>query len=122
MGILNILLGIILGLLGFPVGLFLRKIAKEEIKPGRKYFFWMKNIILVLSVVFVLYSFHLHLILFLIIGIVLTLILLKLNLKYYYGYLIFVLLIVLSLRNGNLFILTCSMLFLYGLPSAGLLK
>jgi len=133
MEILNILLGLVISLLGFPVGLGLAKIAKSELKDGRKYLVWMKNIILILSLIFVLYSFYmksqipsssgyLHLILFLVIGVVLTLLIIKLNMKYYYGYIVLILLFLLSLKNINLLVLTSSMMFLYGVVSGGLLK
>ena len=47
---LNIVLGLVVGLLGFPVGLILAKIAKEELKQGKKYFKLMSLIIIVLII------------------------------------------------------------------------
>jgi len=51
MEILGIVLGLFFALLGFPIGLFLAKIAKEELKQGKKYF---KIMLIVLAVLFVL--------------------------------------------------------------------
>ncbi|MFC1710803.1 hypothetical protein ACFLZJ_01455 [Nanoarchaeota archaeon] len=38
MGYINLLIGVVLLLLGFPIGDFLAKITKEELKSGRKWF------------------------------------------------------------------------------------
>lgn len=51
MEIIGLILGFAAALLGFPIGLFLAKIAKEEIDNGKKYF---KKILAVLAIIFVL--------------------------------------------------------------------
>lgn len=43
MGIMNLILGVIFLLIGIPIGNFLAKITKEELKYGQK---WFKLIIL----------------------------------------------------------------------------
>lgn len=122
MEILNIILAALISASGLLVGLLLAKIAKEELKPGKNYFIWLRNILLILAIIFVLYSFKLQLYLFLITGIIITLLILKLNPKSFIGYPILALLFILSIKNTNLFILTSSIIFLYGLPTAALIK
>ena len=58
MGILSILVGFFIALLGFPVGFILAKIAKEEIKPGLKYFGLMQKItasLVIISLVYLIF-------------------------------------------------------------------
>ena len=52
MEVLNVGLGIIIALAGFPIGNYLAKIAKEEIKQGKKYFIWMQRVTITLLIVF----------------------------------------------------------------------
>jgi hypothetical protein len=60
MEILNIILGLVTALLGFPIGLLLALVAKEELKPGKKYFQWMQRVLLILIVIAILSIFILN--------------------------------------------------------------
>jgi hypothetical protein len=120
MEILNYLLALIGSFSGLFVGMGLGYIAKEELKYGKKYFLWMQNIVLILAAIFVLYSFHLHIILFILIGLLATLAVIYFRPCIVIGYLILAVLFCLSIGNTNLFILTSSMVFLYGLPTGSL--
>ena len=50
MDVLNILYGFLVSLTGFPVGCLLARIAKEELKPGKKYFKIMQKILIALII------------------------------------------------------------------------
>jgi len=119
---LNIILAAIVALAGIPVGLVLRKIAKDEIKKGIKYFIILKKILLTLIVIFILSSYQLNIFLFLFVGLVLGIIIFELNLNIEKSYFVFALLFIISLKSTNLLILTSSLIFLYGLPAAALIK
>jgi hypothetical protein len=106
---------------GLFIGLLLGCIAKEELKPGKKYFIWLQNLILIIAAVFVLYSFKLHIILFILTGIILTLALIYLQPKAVVGYVILGILIVLILEKTDFFLLTSSLAFLYGFPTGSLI-
>ena len=120
MEVLNYLLALVFSFSGIFIGMFLGYIAKEELKPGKQYFLWMQNIVLILSVIFVLYSFHFNVVLFVITGLVITLGIINFNPNGIMGYVFLAILIFLSIGNTNLFILTSSMVFLYGLPTGSL--
>ena len=120
MEVLNYLLALAASFSGIFVGMFLGYITKEELKPGKQYFLWMQNIVLILSVIFVLYSFHFNVVLFVITGLVITLGIINFNPNGIMGYVFLAILIFLSIGNTNLFILTSSMVFLYGLPTGSL--
>ena len=120
MEILNYVLALVFSFLGVLVGLGLGYAAKEELKPGKKYFLWMQNIILVLAGIFVLYSFNLNLILFIVLGLLLTLVLAYFEPNTIIGYGLLALLVFLSIGNDNLFILMASLVFLYGFPTGSL--
>ncbi len=121
MEILNYLLVLIGSFSGLFVGMGLGYITKEELKYGKKYFLWMQNIVLILAAIFVLYSFHLHIILFILIGLLATLAMIYLKPGIVIGYLILAVLFYLSIGSINLFILTSSMVFLYGFPTGSLI-
>lgn len=121
MEILNYVLALILSFSGVFVGMFLGYIAKEELKPGKRYFIWIQNIILILAAIFVLYSFHLNIILFILIGLIITLGIIYFKPKAILGYLFLAILFFLSMRNTSLFMLTSSFIFLYGFPTGSLI-
>ncbi|MBW2982422.1 hypothetical protein KY343_06085 [Candidatus Woesearchaeota archaeon] len=121
MAILNYLLVLGLAFLGLFAGLLLGYIAKEELKPGKKYLVWLQNIILIIAAVLVLYSFQLHIILFILIGILITLVLIYLQPKAVIGYIILASLILLIMEKPNFFMLTSSLTFLYGFPAGSLI-
>ena len=121
MAILNYILALIGAFSGLFVGMLLGYITKEELKPGKKYFIWMQNIILILAAIFVLYSFQFHIILFILIGLILTLALIYFKPKAIIGYIILAVLILLIIEDTNFFLLTSSLTFLYGFPTGSLI-
>ena len=121
MEILNYVLALIGAFSGLFIGMLLGYITKEELKPGKKYFIWMQNIILILAAIFVLYSFQLHIILSILIGLILTLALIYFKPKAIIGYIILAILILLIIEDINFFILTASLIFLYGFPTGSLI-
>ena len=122
MGALNIILAAAVAAAGFPLGLALARIAKEEIKPGIPYFAFLKKSFLLLAVLIVIASFHLHLLFSILGGLAATIIILKKEIKTEAGYLLLALLFLLSMGSRNMLVLTSSFTFLYGLPAAALIK
>lgn len=116
----NIILTFLIAASGFLIGLILKKIAKEEIKPGKIYFIWMQNILLMLAAIFFAYSFNLNLLLLIGIGLIITGAVTLVKPKAIIGYPILIILFILSIKNTNLLILISSIIFLYGFPSAAL--
>ena len=70
MGVLNYILISIVTAIAFPVGFYLAKIAKEELKPGKKYiqFLFPTFFALVLLFTSLSYSFHPIIIVFIVIA------------------------------------------------------
>lgn len=95
----------ILAFIGQFIGHIIAKITKEEIKPGKIYFNWLKNILLLIIIISCIY-FQFNL-LFLIIGLAIGLII---NKEYFYF----------GLISNNL--LFGSLVFIYGLPYGTLNK
>ncbi len=117
---INTILTLLIALSGFLVGLILKKIAEEEIKPGRIYFIWMQNILLILAIIFFTYSFNLNLLLLIGIGLIITGAVVLFRPKAIIGYPVLLILFILSIKNTNLLMIISSIIFLYGLPSAAL--
>lgn len=114
---------LLISLTGLLFGYILTYIAPEELKPGKKYFIWMKRVIFVVIVALVAYqllSQWLWGISFLIIGILLFVI----NLKKYnlfleiFNYLLFI--IPYFFIDEKLIL--ASLIFLYGLPAGTSLR
>ena len=121
MVLLNYFLAFIFSLFGLFIGILLGYITKEELKPEKKYLIWMQNFILIIAAVLALYSFQLHIILFVSIGLIITVALIYFSPKAIIGYLILISLVILIFEKTNLFILTASLIFLYGFPSGSLI-
>ena len=111
---------------GLFIGMSLAFIAKEEIKPGRKYFVFLKKILLSLIIVFL---FALNKLDYIIILLALAIVLvyfykLRVNKGFkedFLIYLIFGAIFYLSYKNTNLFVIESSLMFLYGFPTGTLL-
>lgn len=121
MALLNYFLAFIFSILGLFAGMLLGYIAKEELNPGKKYLVLMQNVILIIAAILVLYSFQLNIFLFIFIGLIITLIFIYARPKTIIGYIILIFLVLLIFEKTNLFLLTTSLLFLYGLPSGSLI-
>lgn len=57
---LNVILAFVAALLGFPAGIAVAYLAKEELRDARKYLMLMQHFLLAMAVMFLLYSFELH--------------------------------------------------------------
>jgi hypothetical protein len=53
MAILNIILAAVIAALCFPIVILLAKLAKEEIKPGKKYFIYTQKVLFILAIILV---------------------------------------------------------------------
>lgn len=122
MEILNIILAGVLALFGFPAGLVLAKLAREELEPGKNYFILMQKSLVIISVMAVLYIYDINLYLTAAIGVISTVAAIDLNLKPKIIYPFFAVLFMLSLKTQDLLIVMSSVIFLYGLPAAALVK
>ena len=124
MNILNYSLTALASYIGLFMGFILALMAKEEIKPGKKYFLFLQNAIL--SLIF------LSLFIFLGLNYIVILLLLACIIIYItkkkkefnhtiYTYILFSVIFYISSKNLNLFIIESSLIFLYGLPTGTLL-
>lgn len=124
MNLLNYSLAAIMSYIGLFIGFFLAIIAKEEIKPGRKYFLFLQKIILLLIFIFLLLFIKLNYILILLILIFIIIYLLKTKKEFNelpYIYIILSVIFYLSSKKLSLFVIESSLIFLYGLPTGSLL-
>ena len=116
------ILSSVLAFLGLVCGMVVAYIAKEELKLGKKYFKWLQYAITVLVLFFTMAFFNVNLLLN--IGlIILFLITIKL-ISFPESYLLYpffaVMLYLVRIRT-NTFVLICSLIFLYGFPTAAVL-
>jgi len=124
MNILNYSLAAIIAYLGLFIGILLAIMAKEEIKPGKKYFIFLQKIILLLIFIFLLIYTDLNYILILLILALIIVHLLKTKKEFNelpYIYIILSIIFFLSSKILNFFIIESSLIFLYGLPTGSLL-
>lgn len=99
---------------GFLIGLLLRKLIKEEIKPGKKYFLIIEKAVL-LAIIIILLSLtkdYFHLFIGVITGFILAFILTR--------YLFLGLSTTISLFLNNITLLITSLIFIYGIPYTAL--
>jgi hypothetical protein len=120
------ILPIIISLLGFPVGILLYLMTKEEFKPGKKYFIFIKEslyliFVLITATSLIMNKLMLQSIIVLISAIIIFLLYHKINhpgtvffpyLLYLTGYFLII--------DSNLKLLLSSIIFLYGLPAGTL--
>ncbi len=152
MALLTELLMILISLTGLLFGLLLAYISPEELKPGKKYFLLLKQVLFVLASLLILYYFYLlnsfiYLLLFLILAVVLFILGLKrgefycrilacsklgwlstspiLTLKNKFFSLLPYLLFLPSyflIQNPTFRLILLSLIFLYGFPVGSLLR
>jgi len=126
------LITIIAGL-GIFCGKFLGRAAKEELKQGKKYFIYFKEvcIILFLSILFIIifinyqaaafiYLLALVLIIFFLYFANKDLLVNEIN-HNYINYVIFAFILFASIGNQKLFFITAALIFIYGFPTGSLL-
>jgi len=110
---------------GLVFGLLLKKIAKEEIKLGKKYLISVKNVILTAIIFILLYDFvriDLLILFSLIIFTLLTSFSQDVISKEWIVYLFFAVFLYFSFRDINIFYLISSLMFFYGLVSGSLVS
>lgn len=124
MNILNYSLSAIISYLGLFIGFFLALIAKEEIRPGKKYFILLQKVILLLIFIFLIVNIELNyqiILLFLVFAILQIYRTKKEFNELPYTYIILAIIFYISSKRLNLFIIESSLIFLYGLPTGSLL-
>ena len=124
MNILNYSLVAIISYLGLFIGFFLALIAKEEIKPGKKYFILIKKIMLLLIFVFLIVNTKLNyqiILLFLVFAILQIYRTKKEFNELPYTYIILAIIFYMASKNTTLFVIESSLIFIYGLPTGSLL-
>jgi hypothetical protein len=116
------LLAALVAYLGLLAGLIVSLLSKEELKPGRKYFFLLQNCIFVSLCVIFLYVNKVHWLANILVStlVVIALYFARTPLSSAITYPIMGLMFFLSSKNSNAFSLVSSMIFLYGIPTASL--
>jgi len=122
MEILNFILALIVSFLGYPIGMFIANYTKEELKHGKKYFIILTQILVIIALIFFIYSIQLNIYLSIVIALALTVLFLKINPKPLIGYPLMTLFCILNIRNDSIFIILASIIFIYGLASSALKK
>ena len=114
----------IIAFLGFPIGLFLSFVSPEEMKPGKKYFKLLQNLLLVFILFFVFdyYTIPLAISIILTVAVFLGVFYWQNKHKSIILYLILAVLLYLSSKDTSLFAIESSLIFMYGLPAGSLLK
>ncbi|MBL7050777.1 hypothetical protein ISS04_01285 [Candidatus Woesearchaeota archaeon] len=118
----NYILAPIIAFLGFPIGIFFSFTNPEEMKPGKKYFHLLQNILLTLIIFLVLEFYQLPLVFSIIITAVIFILLFywKNKHKSIITYFTLAILLALSSKNPHLFAIQTSLIALYGLPTGSL--
>ena len=119
---LNYLLAPIIAFLGFPIGIFFSFTNPEEMKPGKKYFHLLQNILFVLVLFLVFELYNLNIIFSTIITTLIFIFLFywKNQRKSIITYFILAILLSISSKNTHLFAIQISLIALYGLPTGSL--
>ena len=108
---------------GFWAGYWLRRIAKEEVKEGRKYFVLLERALLAAVFVPALYvslmSMAVVWVLVVAVSLVLTFTIQRFKLPVIGATLI---LLLMATQNSSLYLLEASLVFLYGLPGGTLVR
>ncbi len=119
---INIILTILVSVSGIPLGFLLAKIAKEELKKGERYFIWMQNIILILAVNLFFCSLKLRIAVLILIFILTSFLIIKTKPRAVIGYIIFAVLFYLDIKSIEITLALSSLAFLYGFPTASLIR
>ncbi|MDP7116068.1 MAG: hypothetical protein QF915_03335 [Candidatus Woesearchaeota archaeon] len=109
---------IIIVFLGLLAGTFLSHIAKEELRPGKKYFVFIRNLLAAITGALLFTKFHL--IIPLVVGIVLLIVLVNLKTTDAWLYLPASIILPIAAQNTDLLIIASSLIFLLGMVMAGL--
>jgi len=124
MAFLNYVLVAIIAAIGLICGYFIAKIAKEELKEGRKYFIFLKRILLALILFFLLLGFEVYILLSLIVSVLFLFFILyffkNIVKKNVLIYLILALVFFFSVKT-KFFLIISSLIFIYGFPTGSLM-
>ena len=111
---------------GIIAGFIVANMAKEELRPGRKYFSLMQDFLIVLMLFFLLEFYKLNIL------IIVPILLVVFLLLFYFKnsvktanmviYSLLAVIFYLSSKSINLFSLEASLIFLYGLPTGSLIS
>ena len=113
--------------LGLLAGILLVKIAPEEQKPLRKYFEWLRKMILLLIFLFLIFYYSNNsiyiatLLIYFIFIVFIEYKLRSLSKKSIIIYTALGIIFYISSKNPNLFVLESSLIFLHGMPAASLM-
>ena len=121
MEILNLALAAIISLAGLPAGLLVAKFTKEELNPGKRYFMWMQNLLLIAAIIAFFYYNNLGITIFVILAILASILIIKSNPRAITSYIIFFVLIAFSFKKIELLTILFSSVFMYGLPTGALI-
>ena len=128
MQITTYILASIVSYLGLLLGVILIKLAPEEQNPGKKYFIFLKKILLFLIILFILFFYSIEIIPSLILLLIAMFLLfngkfrfIKFLEKYYLDYTILGFIFFCSSKIVNLFVIESVLIFLYGIPVASLI-
>lgn len=119
MQLLNYSLISIISFSGLLVGMILAFTAKEELEPGKKYFFLLQKLTLLMILIFLVNFFDIRLYLRIIIYI-LFIFLMTFNIKSQIIYPALAIIFFLSSKNPELFITNSILIFFYGFPTGSL--
>ena len=127
MQFLNYFLISIISYLGLLAGILLVKIAPEEQKPLRRYFEWLRKLILLLIFLFLIFyysnspAYIVALLIYLVFIIFVEYKLSSLSRKSIIIYTALGIIFYLSSKNPNLFVIESSLIFLHGMPAASIM-
>ena len=120
----NFIIALLVSYLGLYCGIFLAKIAKEEIKPGRIYFVYLQNIILIIIFIVIFHALNLHPIINTLLAIFLAVFLFYFETEMF-TYLIYIPLGILAAIIARLIMpylgIMLLLIFIYGMPTGTLL-
>ena len=119
MQLLNYSLISLISFSGLLIGMLLAFTAKEELEPGKKYFFLLQKLTLLLILIFLLNFLNINLYLRITIYI-LFIFLMTINIKSQIIYPALADVFFLSLKDINLFITNSILIFFYGFPTGSL--
>jgi len=124
MNLINYTLTLIVSFLGLILGIILAYIAKEELKPGKKYFILLQKVILTSIVAFLFFYWSNKNIFLFIICLFASFILIYFfieKIKTHHIYKVLGLIFYFSSKDIEIFKIQAFLIFLYGLPTGSLL-
>lgn len=117
---INIILAGIISLLGFPIGLLIAHLTKEELKPGRKYFVWLSDLMLITASIILIFAIGINIYMSIGLALILTITITMYHPKPLIGYPLVIIAFILATKNLTLLATTASIIFIYGLPTAAI--